>query len=216
MGGTIRSAAGPVSAQSAPPRGAGRATAAVGARHCHGYHPVTYGGLLDEIVRRATGVSVAHHVQTLIAEPLEVDTWMGRPGSRSPRRTRTSGGDFADPGEVREHYARKRPGIGAITEARALATMYAALLTKVAGVRLMNRDTVAQATRPRTDDHTVTSSNSDHPSNITNWDPMTEPERMIDGSTVIGIAKPPALSVLSTSANRLRTRRLGQLRPDRF
>ena len=69
-----------------------------------------------------------------------------------PRRTSTSGGDFADPGEVREHYAEERPGIGAITDARALATMYAALLTEVTGVRLMNRDTLAHATRPHTDD----------------------------------------------------------------
>jgi hypothetical protein len=85
--------------------------------------------LLDEIVRRATAVSVAHHVQTLIAEPLDVDMWMGLPEQLiSPRRTRTSGGDFTDPGEVREHYAEERPGIGAITDARALATMYAALL----------------------------------------------------------------------------------------
>ena len=43
------------------------------------YHTVTDGTLLDEIVRRATGVSVAHHVQTLIAEPLDVDMWMGLP-----------------------------------------------------------------------------------------------------------------------------------------
>jgi len=43
------------------------------------YHPVTYGPLPDEIARRATGVSVAHHVQTLIAEPLDVDMWMGLP-----------------------------------------------------------------------------------------------------------------------------------------
>jgi hypothetical protein len=54
---------------------------------------------------------------------------------------------------LREHYAAERPGIGAITDARALATIYAALLTEVAGVRLMNRDAIAQATRPRTDDH---------------------------------------------------------------
>lgn len=53
---------------------------------------------------------------------------------------------------MREHYAEERPGIGAITDARALATMYAALLTEVAGVRLMNRDTLAHATRPHTDD----------------------------------------------------------------
>ena len=57
-------------------------------------------------------------------------------------------------------------------------------LTEVAGVRLMNRDTLAQATRPRTDDHTVTSSNSDHPSNITNWAQCTrarEDDRRING-----------------------------------
>ena len=85
---------------------------------------------------------------------------------------------------MREHYAEERPGIGAITDARALATMYAALLTEVAGVRLMNRDTLAHATRPRTDDHTVTSSNSDHPSNIANWVQCTrarEDDRRING-----------------------------------
>ena len=43
------------------------------------YHTVTDGTLLDEIVRSATGVSVARHVQTLIAEPLDVDMWMGLP-----------------------------------------------------------------------------------------------------------------------------------------
>ena len=109
-------------------QGAG-SPAAVGARHCHGLSPRHLRRLLDQIVRRATAVSVAHHVQTLIAEPLDVDMWMGLPEQLiSPRRTRTSGGDFADPGEVREHYAEERPGIGAITDARALATMYPALL----------------------------------------------------------------------------------------
>jgi hypothetical protein len=72
---------------------------------------------------------------------------------------------------LREHYAAERPGIGAITDARALATIYAALLTEVAGVRLMNRDT-------------LTSSNSDHPSNITNWAQCTrarEDDRRTNG-----------------------------------
>jgi hypothetical protein len=48
----------------------------------------------------------------------------------------------------------------------------------------MNRDTLAHATRPRTDDHTVTSSNSDHPSNIANWVQCTrarEDARRING-----------------------------------
>jgi hypothetical protein len=68
-------------------QGAG-SPAAVGARHCHGLSPRHLRRLLDEIVRRATAVSVAHHVQTLIAEPLDVDMWMGLPEQlMSPTRT---------------------------------------------------------------------------------------------------------------------------------
>jgi CubicO group peptidase (beta-lactamase class C family) len=40
---------------------------------------VTYGTLLDEIVRRATGASIASHVRTSIAEPLGIDMWIGVP-----------------------------------------------------------------------------------------------------------------------------------------
>lgn len=116
------------------------------------YHPVTYGTLLDKIVRRATGVSVANHMRTLIVEPLDVDMWMGLPEQlisrvlpglweeTSPmeptekeavpnsyaalrqqffRENPPMDPDFADPDEVREHYAAERPGIGAITDARA-------------------------------------------------------------------------------------------------
>jgi CubicO group peptidase (beta-lactamase class C family) len=149
------------------------------------YHPVTYGTLLDEIVRRATGFTIADHVRTLIAEPLDVDLWMGLPdrlisrvvpgrwedtSPMEPTEAEAAPGsyaalrqqflrdnppmdpDFSDPGEVREHYAAERPGIGAITNARALATMYAALVTEVGGMRLIDRDTLAEVTRPRTDD----------------------------------------------------------------
>ena len=49
------------------------------------YHPVTYGTLLDEIVRRATGSSIAWHVRRWIAEPLDVDIWMGLPEQLIPR-----------------------------------------------------------------------------------------------------------------------------------
>ena len=149
------------------------------------YHPVTFGTLLDEIVRRATGSSIAHHVRTLIAEPLGLDMWMGLPEALTPRVVpgrweRTSpmepddeythepgsyaalrqaflgenppmDPDFSDPAEVRAHYAAERPGIGAITNARALATMYAALLGPVNGVRLVEDRTLSLATRPRTD-----------------------------------------------------------------
>jgi CubicO group peptidase (beta-lactamase class C family) len=149
------------------------------------YHPVTYGTLLDEIVRRVTGVGIADHVRTRIAEPLGVDLWMGLPEQHvnrvvpgrweqvSPMEPATEevqpgtyaalrqeflrenppmDPDFTDPVEVLEHYSAERPGIGAVTDARALAAMYAALLGPVSGVRLVNDQTLAAVTRPRTDD----------------------------------------------------------------
>jgi CubicO group peptidase (beta-lactamase class C family) len=148
------------------------------------YHPVTYGTLLDEIVRRATGESIARHVQQIIAQPLAIDMWMGLPtelvsrvvpglweqtspmepddeelesGSYAAlrreflRENPPMDPDFSDPADVREHYAAERPGIGAITNARALATMYAALLRPVNDVRLVDDETLAEVTRPRTD-----------------------------------------------------------------
>lgn len=150
------------------------------------YHPVTYGTLLDEIVKRASGQSIAQHVRTLIAKPLGVDLWMGLPpelvrrvvpglwdqaspmspddgpepeaGSYAAQRQAflrenpPMDPDFDDPDEVREHYAAERPAIGAITDARALATMYAAVLGPVGGVQLISEETRTAVTRPRTDD----------------------------------------------------------------
>jgi CubicO group peptidase (beta-lactamase class C family) len=149
------------------------------------YHPVTYGTLLDEIVRRATGSSIATHLRDLIAEPLGIDMWIGLPDALIPRvvpghwpetspmkptddipepgtyaelRQRflrenpPMDADFSNADEVREAYSAERPAIGAITDARALATMYAALLTPVDGVRLIDDTTRAAVTRPRTDE----------------------------------------------------------------
>ncbi len=148
------------------------------------YHPVTYGTLLDEVVRRATGTGVSGHLRALVAEPLGVDLWMGLPDALLPRvvagrwdetdptepaseepepgsyaaqrqaflrESPPMDPDFADPDEVRAHYAAERPAVGAITNARALATMYAAVLGPVGGVRLMTSATRSTATRPRTD-----------------------------------------------------------------
>ena len=150
------------------------------------YHPVTFGTLLDEVVRRATGASISHHVRELVAEPLGLDMWMGLPdaliprvvpgrweqaspmepddeGSADPgsyaalrqaflRENPPMDPDFTDGEAVRAHYSAERPGIGAITNARALATMYAALLGPVGGVQLTTRSTLSSVTRPRTDE----------------------------------------------------------------
>ena len=153
------------------------------------YHPVTFGTLLDEVVRRATGRSIGQHVRALIAEPLGVDLWIGlpekeidrvvpgvwesedpmqpveeeqpEPGTYAKMRQeflRENGPmdpDFSDSAEVREFYAAERPAVGGITDARALATMYAALLGPVDGVRLISPATLDEVTRPRTDDVTT-------------------------------------------------------------
>jgi CubicO group peptidase (beta-lactamase class C family) len=59
--------------------------------------------------------------------------------------------DFADAEQVREHYTAERPAIGAITDARSLAKMYAATLQPVDGVQLITDATRARVTAPRTD-----------------------------------------------------------------
>jgi CubicO group peptidase (beta-lactamase class C family) len=148
------------------------------------YHPVTFGTLLDEIVRRAAGSSIAQLVHDWIATPLEIDLWMGLPDPLIPRvvpgrwedaspmspvpSSYPAGSyaahrqaflaenppmdpDFSDPDDVREHYRAERPALGAITDARGLATVYASLLGPVNGVRLIRDDTLSMATRPRTD-----------------------------------------------------------------
>ena len=149
------------------------------------YHPVTFGTLLDEIVKRATGSSIAQQVRSLVAEPLGVQMWIGLPetlvgrvvpgrwadvspmepaGEPAPpgsyaefrqrflRENPPMDPDFTDAEEVREHYAAERPAVGAITDARSLARMYAATLQPVDGVQLFTPTTRARVTAPRTDE----------------------------------------------------------------
>jgi CubicO group peptidase (beta-lactamase class C family) len=51
---------------------------------CH-YHPVTYGSILNEVVRRVTGKSVAQVFAAEIAGPLGLDFWIGLPAEQEPR-----------------------------------------------------------------------------------------------------------------------------------
>jgi CubicO group peptidase (beta-lactamase class C family) len=59
--------------------------------------------------------------------------------------------DFDDPEEIRQYYTAERPAIGAITDARSLAAMYAATLQPVNGIQLISDATRKMATTPRTD-----------------------------------------------------------------
>lgn len=49
------------------------------------YHPITYGSLLNEVVRRVSGKSVAQLFAEEIAGPLSLDFWIGLPEREEPR-----------------------------------------------------------------------------------------------------------------------------------
>jgi CubicO group peptidase (beta-lactamase class C family) len=45
----------------------------------HGYHPRTFGFLMDELVRRLAGVPVKTYWRQIFADPLGLDVWIGVP-----------------------------------------------------------------------------------------------------------------------------------------
>jgi CubicO group peptidase (beta-lactamase class C family) len=47
----------------------------------HGYHALTYGWLLDELVRRVTGQGTGEWIAAQIAGPLGADFWLGLPAA---------------------------------------------------------------------------------------------------------------------------------------
>lgn len=61
----------------------------------HGYHPRTFGALLDEPVRRLTGRSLGEEWRERIAAPLGLDFWIGLPEVEWPRVARLYPGKAA-------------------------------------------------------------------------------------------------------------------------
>jgi CubicO group peptidase (beta-lactamase class C family) len=51
----------------------------------HGYHAVTFGYLLGELIRRVDGWSLGQFFAEEIAGPLDLDFWIGLPESEEPR-----------------------------------------------------------------------------------------------------------------------------------
>ena len=54
----------------------------------HGYHPRTFGALVDEPVRRLTGLTLGGYWREMIAGPLGLDFWIGLPEGEWPRVAR--------------------------------------------------------------------------------------------------------------------------------
>ena len=48
----------------------------------HGYHPRTFGFLVDELVRRLAGEPIRSYFRTHFGEPLALDLWIGVPSDR--------------------------------------------------------------------------------------------------------------------------------------
>jgi CubicO group peptidase (beta-lactamase class C family) len=58
----------------------------------HGYHAVTYGYLVGEVVRRITGTSLGTFFHDEFAAPLDLEFWIGLPAEHEPRVAPLIGG----------------------------------------------------------------------------------------------------------------------------
>ncbi|MFF9029337.1 serine hydrolase domain-containing protein [Streptomyces iakyrus] len=63
----------------------------------HGYHALTYGWLLDELVRRVTGQGTGQWLAAQVTGPLGLDLWLGLPESEAGRTGRVGRVEGAEP-----------------------------------------------------------------------------------------------------------------------
>jgi CubicO group peptidase (beta-lactamase class C family) len=150
----------------------------------HGYHALTYGWMLDELVRRVTGMGTGEWIAAEMAGPLGLDLWLGLPADEEaagrtgrvgrietaespsgaglrlrPKRSVTQAYD--DPASLTRrafaaitpfpdqndpaYRAAALPATNGIATADGLARFYAALISEVDGVRLLDPATVELA-----------------------------------------------------------------------
>lgn len=126
----------------------------------HGYHTITFGHLVGEVVRRVAGRTVGAFVLDEIARPLDVDFFIGTPASEDHRvadilpdtRTPPPPGAIANAVSAVDWNARARraaeiPAANGHSNARALATIYGVLACggEANGVRLLSERAVRLA-----------------------------------------------------------------------
>jgi CubicO group peptidase (beta-lactamase class C family) len=153
-----------------------------------GYHSLTFGFLLGEVVRRIAGRTVGQFFGEEIAKPLSLDLWIGLPETEEHRvaaqfsslheatpqqalhqmqafgidtdspvvatmlASSALGGDEAmGVLNSRDGHAAEVPSANGIGNARSLARLYAALVSEVDGVRLLQPATVERARLAQTD-----------------------------------------------------------------
>jgi CubicO group peptidase (beta-lactamase class C family) len=128
-----------------------------------GYHGLTFGWLVGEVVRRIAGKSAGAFVREEIAEPLGVDAFIGVGPAEDHRvadiladtRNVEAGAPLRRIGGVsqnsREWRAAEIPAANGHSNARALARIYGALARggEIDGVRLLSPESVARAAEER-------------------------------------------------------------------
>lgn len=136
----------------------------------HGYHGFTFGWLVGEVIRRASGKTVGAFFRDEVAGPLGLDFWIGLPEELEPRVAPmikegaaapldmstiagmcwTNDAGFTPPGSAdsRAAHAAEIPAVNGITNARGLAGLYAPLACggSLGGVHLVGADDLARMT----------------------------------------------------------------------
>ncbi|BCX48490.1 EstA family serine hydrolase [Haloferula helveola] len=80
----------------------------------HGYHPRTFGALVDEPVRRLTGMPLGRFWNEKVARPLALDFWIGLPESEMGRVARLYPGK-AQAGDFEKGFYREFGREGSLT-----------------------------------------------------------------------------------------------------
>ena len=60
----------------------------------HGYHPLTWGWLVGEVVRRISGRGIGSFLADEVARPLDLDLWIGLPPDKEVEVARIASGRF--------------------------------------------------------------------------------------------------------------------------
>lgn len=166
----------------------------------HGYHAITFGWLVGEIVRRVSGLSIGEFVQREFSGPLGAEFWIGLPESEQSRvaplipmgevagieipmmAAEEGSSDSETPAGLIEMLemllgpgnlagkalsapggamaseqiwneprvrAAQIPAANGVTNARSLARIYAAIVSKVDGQQILDDSTVAAAIEPQ-------------------------------------------------------------------
>jgi CubicO group peptidase (beta-lactamase class C family) len=131
------------------------------------YHPLTYGWMLGEVLRRVEGRPIDRFLQEEICRPLGIeDIYFGVPEELDSRVATlrfdpgpssldlSANPSLSDPASLFNRSAIRRcviPGAGAILNARSLARLYAMLANGgiLDGVRLLSPERIALTSKPQ-------------------------------------------------------------------